>query len=183
MKKHLKLLGAFALFSILVISCSKDDSGPGSVSGTWTFGDYTYTRATSTQGNEETSGIYAIVMVATGGDGGNFGDFSGSAMSFIFPSALGAGEYKLATNEEMQASYKTKKLMDIQCQIGLAGSNGSTLYESSLATGGTANVTIDKDGKYHITIKKPATLKKWVELEGGVSGAKDSYELKVNDLY
>ena len=154
MKELLKrLLTITAIVCFTGISCSKDNGhGPDpEISGTtWTFGDYTYTRASSSQDEGNTSSPFAVVVVTTSGDGGNYGKFSGSALTFSFPSAMGAGEYSLASNEQMVSGYQTTRLMEVRCVIGTAVNTGTTLYSSSLENGGTAVVTIDKDGKYPV---------------------------------
>jgi len=73
--------------------------------------------------------------------------------------------------------------MQVDCVIGTAVNTGATLYSSTDTDGGTAELTIDDQGKYHLNIKKPVSLKKLLDTDGGVSGAKDAYNLTVTNAY
>lgn len=175
------LLGHFFAFERL---CSKNNdqvTKPDSDSY-WKFGDYTYTSGGSSQDGETTHGDFTAVVVSTSGDGGNYGAYSGSGLTFTFPSNLGAGKYVL-TSDIAMVSDKGARQMEVTCTIGTAVNSGSVLYASTANSDGTADLTIDKDGKYHISIDKPVVLEKSTVVGGGISGAADAYSITVHNAY
>lgn len=181
MKRILTLL----LGTAFLFSCSKkkdDNTGPSSADASWKLGQYTYVRGTSSQSSTTSSGKTITAMaVSTTGDGGNFGAFSGSALTFTFYSNLGEGEYRLGTTEMMVASPHTRIIV-INCTIGTAVNTGSLLY-SVLGTGGTASVTQDSNGKYHVSVSTPVTFKKDIAVNGGIPAAQETYDLTIKNAY
>ncbi|MBV8251825.1 MAG: hypothetical protein JO154_04385 [Chitinophaga sp.] len=180
MKRVLPLL--LAMFAIVLFSCSKSEKTT-TVAGdaSWKFGDYTYVKGTSAQSSSANgSGSTITAMtVSTMGDGGNYGVFSGSALVITFYSNLGEGTYTLGSTEAM-VSNPGLKIMNITCTIGTAVNTGAVLYDMTTANG-TAEVTKDAKGNYHVSIKSAVTLTKKVIVGGGIASAKDTYALTVNN--
>ena len=178
--KRIALITATCLFVVSVSSCSKkkDTTPPVTNSDTnWKFGAYTYTKGTSSQGN---NGVYSTIVDGTT-DTENHGAYSGSDLIFSW-NPLGAGKYTITTSNLVLNSLGTK-LISIQCQIGTAVNTGSTKYASTANSGATADVTVDANGKYHINITQPVVLTKDEIIGGGVQGAADTYPLTVNNAY
>jgi hypothetical protein len=192
MKKTFTLLSlAMISFVLIFAACSKSD-GPVSDDGTdttsdssWKFGSYTYARGGSSQddnagGNDP--GDFVALTVSTSGDGGDYGAFSGSALVFTFPNYLGAGKYTLTDNLDLVTN-KGSMLMEVNCTIGTAVNTGAVQYTTNKVNGGSATLTIDAKGKYHISIDNAVILTKNVEVGGGITGAADTYALTVKDAY
>ncbi|HTN36462.1 MAG TPA: hypothetical protein VL053_05275 [Arachidicoccus sp.] len=186
-----KTFTQFSLFliSLLVLfsSCSKKDSSTPETSNdsSWKLGQYTYTRGGSSQDDnsgQNDHGDFVAVTVSTAGNGGNYGAYSGSAISFVFPNHLGAGKYTLTDGIDL-ASNKGSMLMEVRCTIATAVNTGATTYNTSKAAGGSAEVTIDANSKYHITIENPVNLLKGVEVGGGIPDAAATYAFTVKDAY
>lgn len=184
-----KIIKRFSLSLIVVLglltSCSKksDSSNNPNSDSNWKFGDYTYTKGGSSQDSKsDNKGDFIAIVVSTSGNGGNYGAYSGSGLTFTFPNNLGAGKYTL-TSEEAMVSNTGTKLMEVNCTIGTAVNTGAILYASDINSAGTADVTIDTDGKYHITIAKPVVLVKSTTVGNGIPGAANSYSLTVNNAY
>nr|WP_295877503.1 hypothetical protein [uncultured Chitinophaga sp.] len=180
MKKTVLLL--LALFSAVLFSCGKKNDPTPSSDGdaTWKLGANTYVRGASSQTSTPApaDGIITGIAVTTSGDGGNYGAFSGSTVTITFYNH-GEGQYTLGTTEMATAS-PTRNIIVIDCTVGTAVSTGAVLYGYSAA--GTATVTKDKDGQYHVSL--PATtLTKKLEIGGGIPGAKATYELALNGVY
>ncbi|MDQ1090476.1 hypothetical protein [Siphonobacter sp. SORGH_AS_1065] len=55
-----------------------------------------------------------MITATTTGNGGNHGDFSGSAITFTFFSNLGEGEYLIA-NKDFVVANPTKKFVAVDC--------------------------------------------------------------------
>lgn len=169
--------------STILYSCgSKDDDPapePPASESSWKLGAYSYKRGASAQTN--TNGL-AGMTVTTSGDGGNHGVYSGSALTVIFRSSLGAGKYTLTTSSVMSANPNVR-YMALTCTVGTAVSSGAVGYVSTATSGGTADVTIDSNGKYHVNITTPVTLVKTVVSGGGIPGAPTAYNLTVNNAY
>lgn len=188
MIKTPKLLSFGLLAALMLItSCNKkDDSSPTPNSdSSWKFGDFTYTRGGSSQDDpsgQNHQGDFVAVVVTTTGDGGDYDAYSGSSLTFSFPNHLGPGKYTL-TSDENEVANKGSMVMQVNCTIGTAVNTGAILYSTDNNSGGTADVTIDADGKYHITISKPVVLVKNVVVGGGIDGAKDAYSLSVDNAY
>lgn len=182
MNKIIKLVSLSLIVVVgLLTSCSKknDSSNNPSSDSNWKFGDYTYTKSGSSQ---DSNGSFVAIVVSTSGDGGNYGAYSGSALTFTFPNNLGAGKYTL-TSDNVMVSNTGAKFMQVNCTIGTAVNTGAILYTSDTNTAGTADVTVDTDGKYHITIAKPVVLVKSTTVGNGIPGAANSYSLTVNNAY
>ncbi|HEY8957361.1 hypothetical protein [Chitinophaga sp.] len=182
MKKSLTFI-ALLSFSIMLFSCGgkKNDPTPDPSGGesTWKLGNYTYTRGASSQ---NTSGNTVGIAVTTSGDGGNHGAYSGSALTAVFYKALGAGKYTL-TSTEVLVAHPTARYMTLSCTAGTAVTTGAVDYSATATSGGTADVTIDANGQYHITISNPVTLVKTVVVGNGIPGAPDNYTLTVKNAY
>lgn len=192
MKKTFTLLSlAMISFVLIFAACSKSD-GPASDDGTgnigdsnWKFGAYTYARGGSSQDDnagQSDHGDFVAITVSTSGDGGGYGAYSGSALVFVFPNYLGAGKYTLTDDLDV-VSNKGSMLMEVNCTIGTAVNTGAVQYTTNKVTGGSATLTIDAKGKYHISIDNAAILTKNVEVGGGITDAADTYALTVRDAY
>lgn len=182
MNKIIKLLSLSLIVILgLLTSCSKKNDSNINPTGdsSWKFGDYTYTKGGSSQ---DSKGDFIAIVVSTSGSGGNYGAYSGSGLTFTFPNNLGPGKYTITSEDLMVSSHGTK-LMQVNCTIGTAVNTGAILYTSDINSAGTADVTIDTDGKYHITIAKPVVLVKSVTVGNGIPGAANSYSLTVNNSY
>ncbi|QIH32734.1 hypothetical protein [Sphingobacterium sp. DR205] len=181
MKKS--LLYILLISSTTLLCCgSKDDDPvpePHASESSWKLGTYSYNRGASAQTN--TSGL-AGISVTTSGDGGNYGAYSGSALNVIFRSSLGAGKYTLTTSSVMSANPNVR-YMALTCTVGTAVSSGAVGYVATATSGGTADVTIDANGKYHVNITTPVTLVKTVVTGGGIPGAPSTYNLTVKNAY
>lgn len=182
MKKPLTLI-ALLSFSILLFSCGgkKNDPTPEPPAGesTWKLGNYTYTRGASAQSG---AGNTVGIAVTTSGNGGNHGAYSGSALTAVFIKTLGAGKYTL-TSTEVLAANPTARYMTLSCTVGTAVATGAVDYSATATSGGTADVTVDANGQYHINISTPVTLIKNVVVGGGIPGAPATYTLTVNNAY
>lgn len=182
MKKILPLL--LAVFSTVLFSCGKksDDKPTPDGDATWKLGANTYVRGASAQTSSPgtADGLITAIAVSTVGNGGNYGAFSGSSLTITFHGHLGEGQYALGSTEMLVAD-PNSRIIVIDCTVGTAVSTGAVLYSYGSAAG-TATVTKDKEGKFHVSL--PATtLTKKVEVRGGIPGAKDTYELTVNNAY
>ncbi|SEM67323.1 hypothetical protein SAMN05216436_106172 [bacterium A37T11] len=191
MNINFKILSAICLLFIAstsIQSCSKDhddkpDNETSPSGSTWKFGDYSYTSGGSTQETETTDGRNLTVIVSsTTGDGGNYGAYSGSALTMSFYSNLGTGKYVISNTEDLVTN-PGAKIIVVECTIGTAVNTGAILYTPAANTGVTADVTKDDKGKYHVTINSPVTLAKNVEVTGGIPGASDTYKLTAKDIY
>lgn len=182
MKRTLALLALISCSTIL-FSCGgkKNDPTPEppAAESSWKLGTYTYTRGASAQSN--TSGLAGMV-VTTSGDGGNHGVYSGSALDAYFMAALGAGKYTLTSTAVMSANPGTR-YMALTCVVGTAVTTGAVSYVATATSGGTADVTVDASGKYHVNISTPVTLVKTAVTGGGIPGAPDTYSLTVKNAY
>jgi hypothetical protein len=181
----------FTLISIVCISCKKEASNKTttSASGTnWQFGNNVYTGHSSVQNSSPFNGNATTLITAStssatgGGDGGNYGAYSGSAITMNFNSNLGVGKYTVADLSIVTINPGIK-YMNISCAIGTAESAGSLNYILSGNSGKTADVTLDANGKYHVTLTNPVTLIKNGVLGNGIPGAADTYNLTINDAY
>lgn len=188
MSKTFTQLSLFLIsFLVLFSACSKKDNSTPETSkdSSWKLGEYTYTRGGSSQDDnsgQNNHGDFVAVTVSTSGNGGNYGAYSGSGITFVFPNHLGAGKYTLTDGIDV-ASNKGSMLMEVRCTIGTAVNTGASTYNTSKAAGGSAEVTIDANSKYHITIENPVNLLKGVEVGGGIPGAAATYALTVKDAY
>lgn len=170
-----------ALSATLLFSCGgKDDNpAPADSETSWKLGDYTYVKGASSQSSQPTDGkTITAVVVTTSGDGGNYGAFSGSSVTITFYSNLGEGTYTLGTTEAMVTN-PGSKIITIDCTIGTAVNTGAVLYDSP--SGGTAEVTKDSNGKFHVTVSTPVTLTKKITTGGGIPAAKDSYQFTLKN--
>lgn len=179
---------AICLISISLIftSCKKDHAGPDkSNTGDchWKLGGYTYTRGSSAQNSSTSDGntIQAIVVTTTG-EGGDYGAYSGSGLTFTFYSNLGTGKYTLA-NSTIMVSNPGSKILAMSCTIGTAVNTGAVMYTPSGNSTATADVTKDKEGQYHITLSTPVVLTKDVVVGGGIPDAADSYSITIDNAY
>jgi hypothetical protein len=181
--KKLLAPAAVLCLSMLLFSCGgkKDDPTPEIPAGesSWKIGNYTYTRAASTQ--ESSSGLAGIVAT-TSGNGGNYGAYSGSAFDVYFMAALGAGKYTLTTTSVIAAN-PTVRYMTLTCVVGTAVTTGAVNYTAQANSGGTADVTVDGNGKYHVSITTPVTLVKTVVTGGGIPGAPNTMTLTAKNIY
>ncbi len=180
MKRVLPLM--LAMFAIVLFSCSKSEKKTTVASdASWKFGDYTYVKGGSSQSSsaDGNGGTITAIAVGTSGDGGNYGAFSGSSLAITFYSNLGEGTYSLGSTEAM-VSNRGVKIMNITCTVGTAVNTGAVLYDVTTANG-TAEVTKDAKGNYHVNIKSAVTLTKKVVVGNGIPAAKDSYALTVNN--
>lgn len=182
MKKTLTFIALLSL-STMLFSCGgkKNDPTPDPSGGesTWKLGNYTYTRGASSQ---NATGGNVGIAVTTSGDGGNHGAYSGSSLTAVFSSATGVGTYTL-TSAEVLAAHPTMRYMTFACVVGTAVTTGAVDYSATATSGGTADVTIDANGKYHINISTPVTLVKTVVVGGGIPGAPDTYTLTAKNAY
>lgn len=182
MKKIITFL-AFLSCSTILFSCGgKDDDPtpePPVAESSWKLGTYTYARGASAQ---TTTGDLSGMTVTTSGDGGNHGAYSGSALTMVFRTAQGAGKYTLTTSAVMSAN-PTVRYMALMCTVGTAVSTGAVNYSATATSGGTADVTVDANGKFHVSISTPVTLIKTLVTGGGIAGAPESYSLTVNNAY
>lgn len=182
MKKSLTAI-ALLSFSIMLFSCGgkKNDPTPEPPAGesTWKLGNYTYTRGASAQSS---SGNTVGIAVTTSGDGGNHGAYSGSALTAVFIKTLGAGKYTL-TSTEVLAAHPTARYMTLSCTVGTAVATGAVDYAATATSGGTADVTVDANGQFHINISTPVTLVKSVVVGNGIPGAPETYTLTVKNAY
>jgi len=169
--------------STTLFSCgSKDDDPvpePPATESSWKLGAYSYNRGASSQSN---TGGLAGMTVTTSGNGGNHGAYSGSALTIIFRSSLGAGKYTLTTSSVMSANPNVR-YMALTCVVGTAVTSGAVNYAATTTSGGTADVTIDTNGKYHVNITTPVTLVKTLVTGGGIPGAPNTYNLTVKNAY
>ena len=194
MKSCFKLL-TVALLTLCMVSfsCSKEDNlspdtKPDRSTSTWVFASQGYTKGGKGASSQDNpggikDGDYIAVAVSTSGDGGDYGKFSGSTIIYSFRNGLGAGTYKITSEAEMVSPENTEKLIEVRCVIGTAVTTGSSLYISNEHSGGEAEISIDKEGKYHMTITEPTTLFKAVEVGGGVKGAEDKYSLTAKNIF
>lgn len=181
MKKSLMYL-LLASFTILFSCGGNDDdpiTDPPASESSWKLGSYSYNRGASSQGN---SGGLGGMTVTTSGDGGNHGAYSGSSLTVVFQASLGAGKYTLTSSSVMSAN-PTVRYMALTCAVGTAVTSGAVSYAATATSGGTADVTIDANGKYHVHITTPVTLQKTMVTGGGIPGAPDTYNLTVNNAY
>ena len=170
-------------------ACSKSDSPkvddrPEPTTGTWEFAGQTYTKVQSTQDMQSPPGAggdLVVIVITTSETADTHGAFSGSALTISFPKGQGEGTYKLATSADV-AVIKGSKIMNITCVIGTATNTGSTSYTTVAELNEKAELTIDDNGKYHITLKDPVTLKKQLDVNGGVDGAESTYSLSFENL-
>lgn len=182
MKKSLTFM-ALLSFSMMLFSCGgKDDDPtpePPAGESSWKLGNYTYTRGASAQ---TATGALVGMTVTTSGDGGNHGAYSGSSLTAVFVGALGAGKYTLTTSSVMSAN-PAVRYMTLSCVVGTAVATGAVDYAATATSGGTADVTVDGNGKYHINISTPVTLVKTVVTGGGIPGAPNTYTLTIKNAY
>lgn len=178
---------AFCAVIVMNTACSKDNdpaTPDSNKESQWTIGSYTYAPGTSSQqyiAVPDYSGKVVAVGASTTGDGGDYGAFSGSAISFIFPNHLDVGTYTLTSSTGLKADLSQKRMV-ITCTIGFAVNDRSAFYTST-EDSGTAELTLDKDGKYHINIVKPVKLIKDEETDDDMPDAADSYLLTVQNVY
>ena len=190
MKRTIQSMAILVLAAMTFLAaCSKSssprpDDRPVPTTGTWEIAGQTYTKVQSTQDMQSPpgSGKDLVVIVITTSESANaHGAFSGSALTISFPAGLGAGSYKLVTSADVSIT-KASKVMNITCTLGTATTTGSTAYTTSSELNGNAQLTIDDKGKYHISLKDPVTLKKQIDVNGGIDGAKATYTLKFENL-
>lgn len=164
----------------LLLSCSKSSSNPsGKGDSNWILGKYTYQRAASSQ---NTNGIFTSMAVTTSGNGGNYGAYSGSALTILFNN-LGEGEYTLVA-EDTLVKYTAARFITIDCTIGTAVNTGAVMYSTAgQLPSATVDVSLDSAGKYHVTLKDSVTLIKNVVTGGGIPGAASSYGLTINNAF
>ncbi len=186
MNRITRRLGAsFLLAGAFFVSCSKghDSSTPPATDSNWKMGNYTYTRSASSQ---TANGNLKAIAVSTSGNGGNYGAYSGSALTFTFYSNLGPGKYSPATVEDLVKNPATK-LIKIDCVVGSAVNTGSVMYSlaesSAIVTDVTADVTVDGNGQYHISLSKPLTLTKTIIVGNGIPDAPNTAQLTINNAY
>ncbi|NML40791.1 hypothetical protein HHL17_26575 [Chitinophaga sp. G-6-1-13] len=179
MKNILPLL--LVIISAMLFSCGKKNDDKVSPEGdaTWKLGTYAYVKGTSAQ-TSSADGKITSIAVSTVGTGGNYGAFSGSALTIVFHGFLGEGQYSLGS-EEMLAADASNRTIVINCTVGTAVSTGAVMYTYG-GTAATATVTKDKDGKFHVSLPT-TTLTKKLEVLGGIAGAREAYELTVNNAY
>jgi len=180
MKKISALI--LALSATILVSCGGKGDNPTPANdnaASWKLGDYSYVKGGSSQSSQTNDGkTITAIAISTSGDGGNYGAFSGSAVTITFYSNLGEGTYTLGTTEAM-VSNPASKIINIDCTIGTAVNTGAVLYDS--VSGGTAEVTKDSNGKFHVTVTTPVTLTKKVSTGGGIPAAKDSYQFTLKN--
>ena len=169
-------------------SCSSDsdnDGGSGSSSSSgdsyWNFAGNKYTMSPYTS---HTTAYGLSTVVATTNSDTSHGNFSGSSLVFTF-NDKGVGEYLLVTDMTLASNNGADKVMMVRCMIGTGVTTGSSLYSLSSDSNVKAQVTKDENGKYHVTINSPVTLTKVSsgEVNGGIAGSKNSYELTANNIY
>ncbi|MNR18107.1 hypothetical protein D3C85_1348120 [compost metagenome] len=73
--------------------------------------------------------------------------------------------------------------MSLLCTVGTAVTSGAVNYAATATSGGTADVTIDANGKYHVNITTPVTLVKTPLPGSGIPGAPNTYNLTVKNAY
>lgn len=186
MRKALQFLSLF-LTATLLFSCSKKDDGASPNNqgdATWSMGTYVYARGASSQSSQANTngGIITAIATTTVGAGGNYGAFSGSALTMTFYSNLGEGKYTLAPTEVVVAN-PGARFINIDCTIGTAVNTGAVLYSLAASSGVTADVTKDSNGKFHVTVSTPVTLTKKIVVGGGIADAKGTYDLTIKNAY
>ena len=182
MKRSVAFIALLSVSTIL-FSCGgkKNDPKPEppATESSWKLGNYTYPRGASSQ---TVTTDLAGMTVTTSGDGGNHGVYSGSALTLVFKASLGAGTYTLTTSTIMSAN-PTVRYMTLLCTVGTAVTTGAVNYSATETSGGTAEVTVDSNGKYHVNITTPVTLVKTLVTGGGIPGAPATYTLTVKNAY
>lgn len=181
MKRVLSIVFA----SLFLFSCGKksdDNPTPSGGDANWKLGDYTYVRAASSQSSTASEGrVITAIAVTTAGDGGNYGAFSGSSLAMTFYSNLGEGSYSIGTTQAM-VSNPTSRILALTCTIGTAVNTGAILYSVN-GTGGTANITKDSNGKFHVTVSSTVSFKKDIVVGGGIPAAKATYDLTIHNAW
>lgn len=134
MYNSVKQLSLAFLLTAGLFSCGKKDdspapSGGGSGDSNWKIGSYTYSRAASSQ--TSSGGPFTAIVVTTSGNGGNYGAYSGSSLTFTMNSNLGAGTYTLGNLNQLIAAGPSAKVLVMDCGIGTAVNTGSTFYSSA----------------------------------------------------
>ncbi len=183
--RYLIFAACLSAFSLLV-ACgggSDDDFIPIDTTEetTWQFNDFEYEGGVSSQGNGDTSdGPFGVLVITTEEDESN-GDFSGSALTFTYAD-VGAGNYNVVTANDfasMRSEDSSAKVIVVSCTVGSA-TNSATRYDA--LSNGTASVTVDAEGKYHIGITS-LTVTKTIEVGNGVPNAPEIGTLNVTNAF
>lgn len=182
--RTVKTLYAISALLVVMMSCSKSDSGSGTTPGTpessWNMGTYTYARGASSQSSSNVAGANLYIIQATTAGAPAQGVFSGSALTVKFFDQ-GPGEYTLVSETAFTAANAANKILSIDCSIGTATATGSTLYNYA---SGTAKAQVTKvNNQYRVTIDNGITLNKKLDVNGGVAGALNSYSFTCKSVF
>lgn len=182
------LLATATTFSIVSCSGSSDDEAtvtPPTNNPTtdvnWKFGDYAY--ASNGISFQNLSTDFAVIT-ASSSPNTAYGVFNGSTLTLSFRK-LGTGDYYFGS-QNATITNATTKIIYPSISIG-TGTVNSTLYNltgNNFVSTAKVSVTVDANGKYHVTLKDAITLNKSVNVGTGVPGAANSYSLSVaNNIY
>lgn len=183
-KKKMNSVVMILLATVMGVSCSKSDKGPGTDTGTteasWKMGTYSYTRGASNQNSSVIGGANLHIIVATTSGAPTQGVFSGSSVNVKFFDQ-GPGEYNLVTEAALVSANAANKIMSIDCTIGTGTSTGSTLYTYA---SGTAKAQVTKvNNQYRVTIDNGIVLNKKLDVNGGVAGASANYTFTCKSVF
>jgi len=151
----------------------------------WTMDAHTYLNGGHSEQAPATLGgrPHTIVLVSTatlaGGDQSN-GAYSGSSLAFTF---LGnaAGTYTVVPDRpSLLAAPDGSKVIFIESMVGIAVTTGATVYA---AASGQVEVTKDAEGVYHLSTPDELRTVKTMDVEGGVSGAPATMQLKIHNAH
>jgi len=185
MKKAITIMYVL-LFTATLISCGGggDDSVPvdTTAESTWKFEEYTYNAGIA---NEQITpnadiGDFGVLVISTNEDNSN-GDFSGSVLTLTY-AVQGSGTYAVVSQQDfIDARFEdaTAKVMTLSCTVGTATVSAS-LYES--LTNGSASVSLDDSGKYHISTSG-LQITKTIEVGNGVPNAPATGTLKITNAF
>ena len=182
-----KELSVLLLFT-LIVSCGGggDDDNSEIESDdavtTWQFESFEYNGGASS-GNIRTDseGNASGVLVITTEEDNSNGDFSGSGLTFTF-NAVGSGIYDVVSSSELAEARNeddTAMVMTMSCTVGAARPDASR-YDA--LSGGSASVSIDNEGRYHIDVAS-ISLERTVDVGDGVPDAPANATLRVNNAF
>jgi hypothetical protein len=169
---------------------ASNDNGNGIVApdattstGYWTMGSYTYTNdgtAAHTVGEFPSPPASAYTVLVTAGYG-NDGIYSGSGLSISFM-GTGPGIYTVVPDLVAFATARPAAVAFVMITVGAATSTGAAGYT---ATSGQIVVTVDANGKPHISTEGPLTMTKKPSMDvlGGIPGSPDTMTLDIHDTY
>ncbi len=157
----------------------------------WTMDSHTYLNGGHSQQTAATLGDgrpYTIVVVSTatlaGGDQSN-GAYSGGGLNFTF---LGSapGTYTVVPDRPaLLAAPDGSKAIFIESMVGIGSETGVSTGASTLYTAASGQVEVTKDaaGVYHLSTPDELRTVKTLDVEGGVSGAPATMQLKIHNAH